>query len=215
MNATTSGYATAQLSEIEAPGGWAPIRRHFGIQAFGVNSWSGAEEGAQIIGEHDETTLGHEELYVVTAGRARFTIDGETVGAPAGTIVFVRDPAVKRAAHAEEPGTTILAVGAKPGEAYTPSAWEDNAEVIPLFATGEYELAREKLLAALERTPDSGVLFYNLACAESRLGEHAAAVEHLARAVEREARFAEYAQTDEDLEAIRGATGFPAAPPTA
>jgi tetratricopeptide (TPR) repeat protein len=211
MNAT-SRYATAHLSEIDARGNWIPLRRHFGIEAFGVNAWTGAEAGAEVIGEHDEASLGHEELYVVTTGRARFTVDGETVDAPAGTVVFVRDPAVKRAAHAEEPGTTILTVGAKPGEAFTPSAWEENADIIPLFEAGEYKQARRRLIAALEGRPDAGGLLYNLACAESRLGEKDAALEHLARAVELEARFAEFAQSDPDLEAIRGESGFPDKP---
>jgi hypothetical protein len=34
------------------------------------------------------------------------------------------NPGVKRTAYAEEAGTTVLAVGAKPGETFTPSAWE-------------------------------------------------------------------------------------------
>jgi tetratricopeptide (TPR) repeat protein len=207
-----SGYATAHLSEIDGPGGWMPIRRHFGIQAFGVNAWKGEETGASIIGEHDEQTLKHEELYVVVAGRATFTVDGETIDAPTGTVVFVRDPATKRAAEAAEPGTTVLAVGARPGEAYTPSVWEENADIIPLFEQGEYAQAKERLLAALEENPNDGGLLYNLACAESRLGEHEAAITHLAQAVEQQARFAEYAQSDPDLEAVRGVSGFPEPP---
>jgi tetratricopeptide (TPR) repeat protein len=210
-----NGWASARLSEIEGAGNWIPLRRHFGIQAFGVNAWTGAEQGAEIVGEHEEIGTGHEELYVVIAGRARFTVDGETLDAPTGTIVFVRDPAVKRAAHAEEAGTTILTAGAKPGEAFTPSGWEENSAILPLFAAGEYAQAKERLVAALERTPEAGGLLYNLACAESRLGEREAALEHLGRAIQIEARFAEYAQTDDDLEAIRGEAGFPAAPATA
>jgi tetratricopeptide (TPR) repeat protein len=207
-----TGFATAHLSEIEPVGGnWLPLRRHFGIEAFGVNAWTG-DEGASLVGEHDETSLGHQELYVVLTGRATFTLDGEELDAPAGTIVFVRDPSVKRAAVASEPGTTILTAGAKPGEAFTPSTWEENATVIPLFASGEYEEAKRRLEEVLERIPDAAGILYNLACAESRLGETDAAVGHLARAVEIEPRYAEYAQTDEDLEAIRDAAGFPAAP---
>ena len=43
------------------------------------------EETAEPSGEEDP---GNEELYVVLRGRARFEIDGETVDAPAGTLVF-------------------------------------------------------------------------------------------------------------------------------
>ena len=58
------------------------------------------------------------------AGRARFTLDDETLDAPAGTLVFLPDPATRRYAVAEEAGTTVLAVGGKPGEGYEVSAWE-------------------------------------------------------------------------------------------
>jgi tetratricopeptide (TPR) repeat protein len=203
-------YQTARLDEIEELGNWTPIRRHFGIAAFGTNAWSG-DEGAEIIGDHDETKSGHEELYVVLSGHATFTVAGETVDAPAGTIVFVRDPEVRRAATATAAGTRILTVGAKPGEAYAPLGWEENASIVPLFARGEYAEAKERLLVALERFPDPAALLYNLACAEARLGEKDAALEHLRGAVEIEGRFGEFAQTDEDLESIRDDPRFPAA----
>ena len=57
-------------------------------------------------------------------GHAVFTIDGEDVDAPAGTLVFVRDPALLRSAVATEDGTAILAVGARPGAPYAVSRWE-------------------------------------------------------------------------------------------
>jgi tetratricopeptide (TPR) repeat protein len=208
---TEAGYATARLDEMERLGAWIPIRRQFGIGAFGVNAWTG-DEGTELIGAHDEKTSGHEELYVVVTGHASFTVADETIDAPAGTIVFVRDPETRRGATATAAGTTILSAGAKPGEAYEPLGWEENAEVIGLFGEEKYEEAKERLLAAVERFPDSAGLTYNLACAESRLGEHEAALSHLARSVELEASFAEFAQSDPDLEAIRDASGFPPAP---
>ena len=55
---------------------WRPIRRRFGIRAFGVNAYSPREAGAQIVEEHTEDQLGHEEIYFVLRGRALFTIDG-------------------------------------------------------------------------------------------------------------------------------------------
>jgi tetratricopeptide (TPR) repeat protein len=205
---TEQGYATAGLDDIEPAGNWIPIRRHFDIGAFGVNAWTG-DEGTEIIGAHDETPTGHEELYVVLAGHASFTVGGETIDAPAGTIVFVRDPAATRGATGAAAGTTILSVGAKPGEAYEPRAWEENAGVITLFDQGEYARAKERLLGAIEHWPETGVLLYNLACAESRLGEQDAALEHLARAVELDPKAAEWAADDDDLAAIRDDPRFP------
>ena len=57
---------------------------------------------------------GHEELYFVLSGRATFTVDGERVDAPAGSLVFVKDPAMRRGAVADEAGTKILAIGGRP-----------------------------------------------------------------------------------------------------
>jgi hypothetical protein len=96
-----SNYQVARLDEIEELGDgrapWRPVRHHFGIQSFGINTWTGREEGDRIINEHDESDDddSQEELYLVLEGRARFEIDGEQVDAPAGTFVFVR-PVAKR-----------------------------------------------------------------------------------------------------------------------
>jgi hypothetical protein len=121
-----SGYAVAHLDEIdELDDGrcpWRPVRHHLGITAFGINAWTGREAGDRIINEHDEAEE-NEELYVVQQGRAVFELDGERLDAPAGTFVFAR-PGVKRTAFAEEPRTTIVAVGGVPGKAYEPVGWE-------------------------------------------------------------------------------------------
>jgi tetratricopeptide (TPR) repeat protein len=208
--ATERPFATARLDELERVGNWIPIRRHFGIAAFGVNAWVG-DDGAEVISTHDEARIGHEELYLVISGRAEFTIRDDTVDAPAGTIVFVRDPAARRGAVAREDGTTVLTVGAKPGEPFTPSAWEENADILPLFEEGRFEEAAARLRAVHEREPGAGGILYNLACAEARLGETDAAIEHLRRAIEIEPRFAELARDDEDFAAIRDDPRFPPA----
>src|SRR5207249_6467842 len=102
---------------------WIPIRRRFDIAAFGVNAWSAAGPEDELIPQHEESSIGHEELYVVVDGHATFTVGGEEIDAPAGKIVFVRDPAVQRGARAKDGGATILTVGAKPGEAFRISPW--------------------------------------------------------------------------------------------
>jgi len=198
----TASYRRATIAEVEQADGWSPIRRELGIEAFGVNAWTAREPGASVIQEHDEDS-GHEELYVVVSGHATFTVDGDEVDAPAGTLVFVRDPKAKRAAVAVAGGTTILVVGGKPGEAYRPLPWEVNADVIPLFGEGRYEDAKRLLLAALEEHQvDNGILLYNLACAEAQLGETDAALEHLAAAFAERQDLREAAPSDEDLAAL-------------
>ncbi len=197
------GWAVTRLEEIERIGTWAPIRAHFGIEAFGVNAWYGDEEGADVIAEHEETPSRHEELYVVIAGHATFTVAGEEIDAPTGTIVFVRDPAATRGAKAREAGTIVLAAGGEPGKAYAVRGWEANAKILPLFEQGEFAEARRRIQEALAESPDAGGLVYNLACAEAQLGNVDAAVAALKRAVEIHDGFRTYIAGDEDLEPIR------------
>ena len=59
-------------------------------------------------------------------GRARFTLDGEEVDAPAGTFVRV-DVAVHRQAVAVQPGTSVLALGGPPSFEPSASEWIERA----------------------------------------------------------------------------------------
>jgi hypothetical protein len=105
------------------------VRRYFDVQAFGVNAATGTA-GDEMVEEHHEAddeenqTNGHEELFAVMSGHAVFTVDGEEIDAPAGTIVFVRDPALLRAARATADDTAIFMVGGPAGIPYTVSRWE-------------------------------------------------------------------------------------------
>jgi mannose-6-phosphate isomerase-like protein (cupin superfamily) len=184
------------------------VRRHFGIGAFGTSAVRSIEGGA-LIREHDETGFqigqsGQEELYVVLAGRATFTVDGEQVNAPAGTVVFVRDPAAKRSAVAEEPGTTVLAIGGKPGEAFLPLPLEV-AQAFEAYGAGEYEKSIEVYEGLLaEQLPDNAGVLYNIACCQALLGRTDAAIERLEAAVQSDDRARELARTDSDLDSLRG-----------
>jgi quercetin dioxygenase-like cupin family protein len=127
-----SKYVVADIEAIESFGGekpedstWKPVRAKLGIGAFGVNAFVGREVGARVIEEHTEEGSGHQELYVVLVGGARFELDGEKVETKAGSLVFVADPSVKRTAFALEPNTSVLAVGAPAGSVFTPSSWDN------------------------------------------------------------------------------------------
>jgi tetratricopeptide (TPR) repeat protein len=190
---------------------WAMVRTHFGITAFGVNAYLADEAGLDVIGEHDELGEGsgeHEELYFVAKGHATFTVNGDEIDAPAGTFVFVRDPAAKRRAVAREAGTTAVVVGGTPGKAFTPSPWERNAPALAYFGAGEYDKAVEELERIQAESPEDPGVLYNLACAESMSGKGDRAVEHLARAIELDASFRDLAKKDSDFDAIRGDPGF-------
>ena len=206
-----SRYAVAHLDEIgEITDGREPsrpVRAHFGITSFGVNSWTAKQAGDRIINEHDESAEGDEELYLVHTGRATFELDGERVDAPAGSFVFA-EPGVKRTAFAEEPGTTIIALGGTPGEVYEPSGYEFWAPVGLLYQAGEYAEAAAKGRELIEAHPEFPVLVYNVACCESLAGQKAESLEHLRVAIERSERIRQFAATDSDFDPLRDDPAF-------
>jgi len=209
-----SGFEVARFDELDsipvAGVVWHPVRRRLGIRAFGMNAYSAEAIGEQIVEEHDETSLGHEEVYVVVRGVVTFTIDGETFDGEAGTIVFIREPALRRVGVAKTEDALVLAVGNAPGKAYEPSPWEASFAAAPLLAVGRFEEAIELLAEGLRERPGHPSLLYNLACAESRGGRSDNAMAHLREAIAAEARYADRAREDPDFDAIRDESGFPA-----
>jgi hypothetical protein len=209
-----SGYTVSHLDEIdEISDGRCPsrpVRHHFGIMSFGVNTWTGRDVGDRIINEHDESEPdSDEELYIVHSGRATFELDGDRVDAPAGTFVFAR-PGVKRTAFAEEAGTTIVALGGSPGKVYEPSGFEIWSPLSRLYEAGQYAEAADRGRELIEAHPEYAGLFYNVACCESLAGRTTDAIEHLRVAFERSERFRSFAEGDSDLDPIRDEAAFKA-----
>src|SRR3954462_12546638 len=207
-----TSYAVARLDEIdEVNDGRYPfraVRHHFGITSFGVNAWTGRHAGSRIINEHDESEPdAGEELYLVMRGRAVFELDGDRVAARSGTFVFA-PPGVKRTAIAEEPETTILALGGTPGKAYEPDGWELWAPLNRLYDAGRYAEAADRGRELVAAHPQYAGLLYNLACCESLAGRTVDPLEHLGRAIDRSERFRSYAKDDSDFAAIRDEPGF-------
>jgi hypothetical protein len=198
-----------ELERIDVAGvHWRPIRRALGVSAFGINAYS-ADAGEHLIEDHDEAGAGgaggHEEIYLVVRGRATFTVAGEPVDAPAGTLVFLDEPAERRGAVAVEDGTLAVAIGGPPGAAGAPSPWEF------YFAGAGKEPEEAYAIAAegLEHHPDHGATHYNLACFAARAGMRDKAIEHLTVAFEREPRARGWAEKDSDLDPVRDDPGWP------
>src|SRR5215212_3329612 len=182
------------------------LRRDLEISSFGTSAVRQPKAGERLIGEHDEVGPGsdaHEELYVVVKGAATFTVDGEDVDAPQGTVVFVRDPASKRAAVATEDGTTVLAVGGRRGEAYRATPGEVISPFFALYQDKDYEGALAACRAMLETYPGNALGLYNVACMENLLGHEAEALENLRAAIDAWPQFKENAATDDDFASLR------------
>ena len=213
--AVETNYAIAKIDELEPAPRIAPpetpddgrkrfdVRRTLDITAFGVQAFS-APSGGVVVNEHDEVLLteaGQQELYIVMSGAATFEIDGETIDAPAGSLVHVQ-PAAKRKATATEDGTTILVVGATPGKAYEPAP-EEMGQAFAAYNAGDYELALEKQLVVVEKQPENQVAHFNVGCFAARAGHADQAIEALERAIAINDGVKELIATDEDLDSLR------------
>lgn len=201
-------WLTVKIDEVEALDGpgtltWRPLRHALGVQAFGINAYTAAESGQEVVEPHDEKDLRHQELYVVISGHAEFTLDGETLDAPTGTCVFVPEPEVRRHAHALQPGTTVLAIGGWADRPFEVSAWEWAFRGLGAAKT-DTRRGREIFGEAMAALPTNRWLPYNLACMEALAGNPDSAIGALSRAVELggdEVR--EWARTDDDLASVR------------
>ena len=202
----------ARLDEIEGIPvfgtlSWKPLRRPLGVTAFGINAYTAANAGDEVVEDHTEDQLGHEEIYFVHTGHAVFTVDGEEVDAPAGTLVYLDVPSERRHAIAKQAGTTVLAIGGVPG-VHEPSAWEYFFPALPAMREGRYDEAREILEGSL-REKDAPVLHYQLACVEALAGNRDRALDELGVAVAAHERYRAAARTDDDLASIRDDPRFP------
>ena len=183
---------------------WRPLRKALGTTGFGVNAYS-AHAGSEVIEDHDETSAGaagHEEMYVVLQGAAAFTVDGEEVAAPRGTLVVV-PPGTRRGATATEDGTTVLVIGGAPGAAGPRTPFEYWYEAEPHYRSGDYARAVEVASKGLEDWPDHPSLRYQLACYEALAGHREAAIEHLKIAYGHRPEMRQWAADDEDLASVR------------
>ncbi len=74
-------------SELE----WRPVRAALGTTVAGMSAYTARRAGQQVVEDHVDAIdgRGHEEVYLVLEGRARFTVDGDEFDAPRGTFVKV------------------------------------------------------------------------------------------------------------------------------
>jgi hypothetical protein len=209
MATTETSYRVLSLpQEARAGDGdrvFIRVRGPLDIGAFGVGAIYQAKAGEDVVNEHDELAPGadrHEELYVVVQGSATFTVDGEQVDAPHGTVVFVR-PEAKRKAVATSDETIVLAVGGRRGEAYRLPPGAELADFFEHYNEKDYEGALAACHVALEKFPGNALILYNVACMQSMLGHGGEALDTLRASVESWPQFKENARADDDFAPIR------------
>jgi mannose-6-phosphate isomerase-like protein (cupin superfamily) len=195
-------YAVTSIPEMESvvmPSGvrWHAIRPLLGVRAIGISAASGGA-GDLLVEPHDEAHdgRGHEEMYVVLSGAARFTLAGdEDVDARPGTLVLVR-PGTHRVAVATEPGTLVLAVGGPPDFEPAGSEWLELAR--PHF---ESDPARAAALLdrGIDEIPGSAAIPFGVALLAATHGHEEQAIAALGLAIEREPRLRAEAEREEAL----------------
>jgi len=214
MATTETSYRVLSLPQEASEGDgyrvYVGLRRKLDLGAFGASAAYQAKAGEDVIGEHDELgpgADGQEELYVVVQGDATFTVDGDEIDAPHGTVVFVR-PGAMRKAVAKTDETIVLAVGGRRGEAYRLPPGAELHDFFERYNEKDYEGALAACHVALEKYPGNALFLYNVACMESLLGRSDEALATLGTAIEGWPRFKENAQKDDDFESLRGDSRF-------
>jgi tetratricopeptide (TPR) repeat protein len=209
MAATETSYRVLSLPEEGREGDgdrvFIRLRRTLDIGAFGASASYQAKAGEEVVGEHDELgpgADGHEELYVVVQGSATFTLDGEEIEAPQGTVVFVQ-PGTTRKAVATSDETIVLSVGGRRGEAYRLPPGAELYDFFEHYKQEDWESALAACHVALEKHPGNALILFKIACMQSMLGRGDEALATLAESVEKWPKFKENARADDDFASLR------------
>jgi mannose-6-phosphate isomerase-like protein (cupin superfamily) len=118
---TKPDYAVKRIDEMEhAFGGvYVRARASLGVGSFGMQVLELPPLSGDLYPEHDHAHDGQEEVYLLLAGTAELALPDRVVELGAETFVRVA-PGVRRRIRTGPDGARVLAIGAMPGEAYTP-----------------------------------------------------------------------------------------------
>ena len=132
-----SGYVVTTIEaipSIEDEGiDWRPVQHYFQLTAFGINVYRATAVGVEVIGEHDERSGRHEEVYVVLAGSVGFTVGEESFACRPGSLVVVKDPALRRRAVAETADAAVLVVGNRQASRFESTWHPDHFRGVPTY----------------------------------------------------------------------------------
>lgn len=87
-----------------------------GVESFGIQLLD-FPAGFEGYPEHDHAADGQEEVYVIMAGAAEFSVDGERVPVQTGDMIRV-EAGSRRSLRPGAAGVRILAIGGVPGGSY-------------------------------------------------------------------------------------------------
>jgi hypothetical protein len=134
---------------------WLPLRHALETHIIGLGGFVADRVEQQVVEDHVETSdgRGHEEPYLVLHGRATFTLDDVELDAPAGRLLLVDDPGVRRGAIAAEPGTVVFAFGGPPAFEPAASEWIERARAHAATDPGRAQAVLEDLRIVYAGSP--------------------------------------------------------------
>jgi quercetin dioxygenase-like cupin family protein len=111
-------FMVKQIDEMAAINGGTTrlAGAELGVESFGMQVFE-FPAGHSDYPEHDHSSDGQEEVYVVLSGSAEFVIDGEPVSLDRGRMLWIGAGA-KRKLEPGPNGVRILAIGSTPGKPY-------------------------------------------------------------------------------------------------
>jgi mannose-6-phosphate isomerase-like protein (cupin superfamily) len=112
------GYTVKRIDEMEAiyNGSFKRAGAELGVESFGLQVFD-MPPNFDSYPEHDHSTDGQEEVYVVLSGGGEVEIDGERVAVDRERIVRVPAGTKRRLVPGPE-GMRVLALGGVPGQLY-------------------------------------------------------------------------------------------------
>ncbi len=121
-----AGYTIKHRDEFEVMEGsggasWLLARKALGTSSFGFNLVEIAPGGQ--IPEHDESSSGQDEVYIVLEGEAMLRLDGTEHAAPAGTFASIEPPTERTILNRSASPVTALLIGVQPEGGYEPMSW--------------------------------------------------------------------------------------------
>jgi mannose-6-phosphate isomerase-like protein (cupin superfamily) len=111
-------FIVMQIDEMVAINGGTTrlAGAELGVESFGMQVFD-FPAGHSDYPEHDHSSDGQEEVYVVLSGSAEFVIDGEPVSLGRGLMLRIA-PEARRKLEPGPDGVRILAIGSTPGKSY-------------------------------------------------------------------------------------------------
>jgi mannose-6-phosphate isomerase-like protein (cupin superfamily) len=197
------GWIAAGLDDVEAVPWrgtelvWRPVRAALGARVAGISAYTADTLGQELVEDHveDADGRGHEEVYLVVRGRARFLLAGEELDAPAGTFVCVA-PHVRRSATAVEAPAAVVVIGGEPDYEPAASEWIERAR--PWFRDDPGR-ARKLLDELAEEQPGSAAVSFAEALFAAARGELEDARSHLDEAIRRAPGARDFARREPTL----------------